>query len=108
MRFVATSAMTARATAPRRSDQGARLKKTHHTTIANAQTKPPIAPKRNALGATTGRTYLTTHNSTAAVTPGHSRSGSRGVRESVDDPLQGALTAAGSGSISRDGGWPIP
>src|ERR1700688_2964524 len=79
MRFVASSATIARATAPRRSDQGARLKKTHHTTIANAQTKPPIAPKRKALGTTTGRTYLTTHSSTAAATPGHNRSGFRGV-----------------------------
>src|ERR1700680_1090440 len=83
MRFVAISATIARATAPRRSDQGARLKKTHHTTIANAQTKPPIAPKRKALGMTTGRTYLTRHSSTAAATPGHSRSGFRGVGASV-------------------------
>src|ERR1700720_3085448 len=85
MRFVASSATIARATAPRRSDQGARLKKTHHTTIANAQTKPPIAPRRKALGTTAGRTYLSTHNSTAAATPGHSRSGFRGVGESVGD-----------------------
>src|ERR1700676_3757449 len=85
MRFVATSATIARATAPRRSDQGARLKKTHQTTIANAQTKPPIATKRKALGTTTGRTYLTTHSSTAAATPGHSRSGFRGVGASAGD-----------------------
>src|SRR5579862_2574845 len=84
-RFVATSATIARATAPRRSDQGARLKKTHQATIANTQTKAAITPKRKVLGTTAGSTYLSTHSSTAAATPGHSRSGCRGVGESVGD-----------------------
>src|ERR1700730_187944 len=85
MRFVAISATIAKATAPRRSDQGARLKKTHHTTIANTQTNPPITPKRKALGTTAGMTYLTTHSTAAAATPGHSRSGFLEVGASVGD-----------------------
>jgi hypothetical protein len=53
-RDVAYSAATIRPTAPKRSAQGARLKKTHHRTIANAHTGPAINPMSMASGATTG------------------------------------------------------
>ena len=43
-REVANIATTISTTAPTRSDHGARLKNTHHTTIANAATSPPSNP----------------------------------------------------------------
>ncbi|CAN5769047.1 hypothetical protein BH20ACI3_BH20ACI3_22430 [soil metagenome] len=90
MRDVANSATIIRAMAPKRSDQGARLRNTHHTTITNAQKTPPITPKNVAgnpkyvaSGATTGTTNLTSIRSAAATTPGHSRSGFSSVGSSV-------------------------
>jgi hypothetical protein len=64
-----------KAMASTRSDQGARLKNSHHNRIASAQTIPPIPPKKMASGLNAGMTNLDKHNSTAAMTPGHSRSG---------------------------------
>src|SRR6266516_7659417 len=63
--------------APTRSVQGARLMNTHHTTIANTPMSPPITPNIMVPGTTMGTTNLTSSNSTAATTPGHSRSGLR-------------------------------
>ena len=60
-RDVATIATIIRTMAPKRSDQGARLKKTHHTTIANPPTSPPITPKGMASGSTMGTTNLTSN-----------------------------------------------
>ncbi len=64
----------------RRSDQGARLKNSHHTTIASVQTtepsnpiRLPSIPKNSASGATAGTPNLNSGSSTAASTPGHSR-----------------------------------
>ncbi len=50
MRDVATSATTIRTMAPKRSDQGARLKNSHHTTTANPPTSPPSIPTTAGLG----------------------------------------------------------
>ena len=50
MRDVANSATIIRTMAPKRSDQGARLKNTHHTTIANPPTSPPITPIGHGFG----------------------------------------------------------
>jgi hypothetical protein len=69
--------------APRRSDQGARLKNTHHTRIANAPTTEPIIPKTVASGTTMGMTNLITHSRNAAATPGHSRSDFWGIGWSI-------------------------
>ena len=79
MRLVATMATIIRTTAPQRSTQGARLKKAHHTTIANAPKSPPRIPKAPTAGTTMGTTNLTRHSSTAAATPGHNRSGFSGA-----------------------------
>ena len=62
MRDVANSATIIRTTAPKRSDQGARLKNTHHTTIAN----PPTSTAKHrdqivASGTTMGTTNRTSH-----------------------------------------------
>jgi len=90
MRDVANSATIIRPTAPTRSGQGARLRNTHHTTIANPQKTPPITPKNVAgnpknvaSGATIGTTNLSSISSTAATTPGQSRSGFLSVDSSV-------------------------
>src|SRR5262249_2045244 len=80
MRDVANNPTIIRTTAPSRSDQGARLKKTHHTTIANPPTTPTITPKAAASGTTMGRPNLTNHCSITMTTPAHNRSG----RTSVD------------------------
>ncbi len=74
MRVVAASATIIRTMAPKRSDQGARLRNTHHTTIASAPTSSPITPNPMAPGTTIGTTNLASHCSTTATTPGHSRS----------------------------------
>ena len=86
-REIPSTAMIIHTRAPKRSDQGARLKPTHHTTIAAAPKTQPINPttpdsnpKNWASGKTLGRTNLSSINSTAATTPGHSRSGFLGVR----------------------------
>ena len=84
MRDVANSATTIRTMAPTRSDQGARLKNSHHTTTANPPTNPAQHPDRAvAPGTTMGTTNLTSHSSTTATTPGHSRSGFRGAGAAV-------------------------
>src|SRR5262245_23237208 len=69
--------------APRRSDQGARLKNSHHTRTANAHTRAPITTPIPASGATIGRPNQISHISATATTPGHSRSGFRGTGSSV-------------------------
>src|SRR5438105_5477522 len=61
--------------APSRSDQGARLKKTHQTRTANPPSTPPIIPKATPPGTTIGTTNHTSHCSATASTPGHSRYG---------------------------------
>src|SRR5687767_3247819 len=73
------SATIIRPLAPTRSDQGARLKNTHQTTIASPPASPPMTAKGSAAGATTGTAYLTRNCSITMTTPGHSRSGLRGV-----------------------------
>src|ERR1035437_10189441 len=83
MRDVANSAIIIRTIAPKRSDQGARLKNNHHTTIANPATSPPRMANAKASGTTMGTPNLTRHSSTAATTPGHSRSGFGGVGSPV-------------------------
>src|SRR2546425_12153050 len=77
--FVANTATTITTMAPTRSDQGARLKNTHHRTIANPPTTPPNIPKMANSGMTMGTATMASNISTAAATPGHSRSGFRGV-----------------------------
>ena len=74
-RDVANSATTISTMAPKRSDQGARLKNAHHTTTASPPTRPPINPTGGAPGPTTGTTNLNSTSSAPAITPGHSRSG---------------------------------
>ena len=44
------SATIIRTMAPKRSDQGARLKNSHHTRTANPQTSPPSIPNSDGLG----------------------------------------------------------
>ena len=107
MRDVATSATTIRTMAPTRSDQGARLKNSHHTTTANPPTTPPsIAERRTASGTTMGTTNQTSHCSTTATTPGHSRSGlarSRFVGLS-DGHIGFSLPTSGS-SVHPESDW---
>jgi len=62
-----------------RSDHGARLKNSHHTTIATAETIAPINAEKKKSGARIGTPNLRTHKSNAAATPGHNRSGLREV-----------------------------
>ena len=61
--------------APKRSDQAARLKNTHHTTIANPLASPTIALIGRASGMNVGTPYLASHWITTMTTPGHRRSG---------------------------------
>jgi hypothetical protein len=75
MRLVANSATIIRPTAPKRSDQAARLKNNHHRTTANPATGPASTPTNMASGMTTGTTYRSSNCSTTMTTPGHSRSG---------------------------------
>jgi hypothetical protein len=79
MRLVMMIAMTINTIAPKRSTQGARLKNSHQTRIASAHTIAPSIAPMAASGATTGTTNQSSHCSTTATTPGHSRSGFRGV-----------------------------
>jgi hypothetical protein len=76
-RDVAISATTINRTAPTRSDHGARLKNSHQARIANEATSAPSTAMMPASGRTSGTTNLTSPSSTAAATPGHSRSGLR-------------------------------
>ena len=71
---------------PTRSDHGARLKNSHHTKTANPPAIPPRIAVPPAPGTTMGRTYLASHCSATAATPGHSRSGFRGV-----EPVSGVV-----------------
>ena len=72
-RDVAAIATSITAIAPRRSDQGARLKKTHQTKIVTAAARPPIIATISLPGTTPGRTNRR-HMIAAATMPGHSRS----------------------------------
>ena len=58
-----------------RSDQGARLKNSHQTTIASVPAMATIIPITEASGTTAGTTSLNRRIATAATTPGHNRSG---------------------------------
>src|SRR5215216_6432092 len=91
MRDVANSATTIRARAPRRSDQGARLKNSHHTTITRPAKTPPIIPYIEASGTKMGRTNQASHCNTTATTPGHSLSGFRGAGSSASLVVIAAL-----------------
>src|SRR5262245_57906447 len=105
MRGVAASVATISTMAPKRSDQGARLRNSHHKTIANAPKSPPNNPSATASGSTTGTTNLITANSTPATTPGHSRSGFREVGSSgcaiVIDRTKRFLRPVGSNFLLR-------
>ena len=83
MRDVAPSATTIRRMAPNRSIQAARLKKTHHRTIASPPTNPPNTLISSASGHTIGTPNLRIHSSVTATTPGHSRSGFLGACSSA-------------------------
>jgi hypothetical protein len=72
---VATNATTISAMAPKRSDQTARLKNTHHRTSANPPPSPTIAPIGRASGMNIGTPYLASHCTATMTTPGHSGSG---------------------------------
>src|SRR5438552_3416615 len=77
---LATSTATSIATiAPTRSDHGARLKRSHHDTTISPPTTPPNIPKIATPGATMGTPTMAINTSVAAATPGHKRSGFRGV-----------------------------
>src|SRR5262245_39543015 len=83
MRAVAKSATTINTMAPTRSDQTARLKKTHHNRTVN----PPITQASTPIialpGITMGTTNPTSHCSATASRPGHNRIGFRDVNSSV-------------------------
>ncbi len=79
MSGVAARATIIRATAPRRSDHGARLKNSHQTTRANPPANPPSMPYMAASGATRGTPYRASHCNATMTTPGQSRSGFGGV-----------------------------
>src|SRR5882724_8623838 len=81
--FVANTATIIRTMAPMRSNQGARLKNSHHTRTASPQTSPPIIPNIIVSGATKGMTNQTSHCRTTATTPGHSRKDFRGAGSSI-------------------------
>ena len=83
MRDVANNATIITTMAPTRSDHGARLKSTHHTRIATPLASPPIIPNKKVSGMTIGTANMKRRRSTAAMTPGHSRSGFRVVESSV-------------------------
>src|SRR5262249_24687664 len=68
-----------KATMPRRSIHGARLKSSHHTTISSAHAAPPSIAIAALSGLTAGTTSLRKSRSSAAATPGHNRSGFRGA-----------------------------
>src|SRR5215207_2647824 len=79
MNFVPISARTISTSAPTRSNQGARLKKSHHKTTANPHKTPIPKPRRVARGIKAGRTNQASHCSTTAAIPGQSRSDFREV-----------------------------
>src|ERR1017187_9273158 len=82
-REVPNSATTIRTTAPKRSDHGARLRKTHQARTAKPPTSSPSIPKPSAPGTTAGTANLASHCSTTATTPGQRRSGFRVAGSSV-------------------------
>src|SRR5947207_760057 len=92
MRDVANAATIIRTMALTRSDQGARLKNSHHTTIANAPTSPPITPNIMVSGTRIGATNLTSSSSTAgrrrATAGAVSASVRRSARSSYSSPEQ--------------------
>jgi hypothetical protein len=94
--FVANTATIIRTMAPMRSDQRARLKNSHHTRTASPQTSPPIIPNIMTSGATMGTTNQTSHCSTTATTPGHSRKGFRGAGASALLVVSAALSCDSS------------
>ena len=82
---VAASPPIIRTMVPRRSDQRARLKNAHHKTTANAAPSAHCIPSAKPLnpGMTAFTPNRATNSSPTATTPGHSRSGRRGVRSLV-------------------------
>src|SRR5262245_2286607 len=111
-RDVATSATIIKASAPSRSDHGARLKNSHHTTVATPHSIPTMTPtnesetgKTSLSGAISGRTYRASTSTIAITRPGHNRSGLRGVGPpvSIGDISVDVLLVD---SLRRlDGGW---
>src|SRR5262249_49663594 len=83
MRCVANSATTIRTMAPTRSDQGARLKSSHHTRTSSPPTTPPITAYNMESGTTMGTTNQTSHCDATATTPGNSRRGFLGAGSSA-------------------------
>ena len=83
MRLAANSATIIRTRAPKRSDQGARLKNNHHRMIAKPPRGPASTPIKRASGTKAGTTNRSSKHRIAMTTPGHSRSGLRGVRVAV-------------------------
>src|SRR5215207_9848559 len=83
MRFVAISVMTISTSAPTRSNQGARLKNSHHSAIANPHNTPISKPMAAVRGKRKGTTNHASHCSTTAITPGHSRSRFGGVGNAI-------------------------
>jgi len=63
------------ASAPSLSCQMARLKNSHHITMASAPRTPPIMAMAPASGKMRGVTNRIRQSSTAAATPGHNRRG---------------------------------
>ena len=89
-RKVAISARIIRTTAPGRSVQDARLKKTHQITNINAPASSPNTLTRPASGNMIGTTKLDSHCNATATTPGHKRSGLRPL-DSSGASLTGAM-----------------
>jgi hypothetical protein len=75
MRGVNAIAAAMSATAPKRSTQAARLKKSHQITTNSAPATPPSTEYINPSGQTSGRPNRTSNCSVTAATPGHKRRG---------------------------------
>jgi len=63
------------ASAPSFSSQTARLKNSHHTTMASVPRTPPMMAMAPTSGKIRGATNRIRHSSTATTTPGHNRRG---------------------------------
>src|SRR5215208_8218572 len=98
MRFVPISAMTISTSAPRRSSQGARLKNSHHSAIANPHNTPTSKPLAAVRGKRKGTTNHASHCSTTAIKPGHNRSRFGGVGNAV---CSGVIVVSKSFSATR-------
>src|SRR5688500_10245224 len=72
---VATRASAITAATVSRSDQGALLKNSHHTTTATPASRAPRTPAIAAVGKRAGTTKRSSHCKATRTTPGQSRSG---------------------------------